>query len=183
MKKIVIGLVGEMGAGKDTIIEHIKENFKDVVSLKFSTPLNETLKIFFDEIKREDQQWLVNGLRERFGQDILARAIAKKIRSIDGGIILLNGIRVWDDYDVIKEIEGAHIIYVTANDKIRWERMSKRGEKADDKCTWEEFLKKHKNATEISIAKIGEKADFKIENNGTLKELYEKTDKLIEKLK
>ncbi|MFH1643264.1 MAG: AAA family ATPase [Patescibacteria group bacterium] len=181
MKKIVIGLTGEMGAGKDTLVNYLKEKHDNIISLRFSTPLTETLKIFFDEVKREDQQWLVNNLRERFGQDILAKAITKKIKSMTEDVVILNGIRVWDEYSMVKELGGV-IVYVTTDAKIRWERMGERKEKADDKSTWEEFLKRSQNATELFIAAIGEKADFKIENNGSLEEFHKKIDELMNKL-
>ena len=97
MKKI-IGLIGEMGSGKDTFSEYLKEINENVFVLRFSDALTEVLKIFFSEVKREDQQWLSSGLRERFGQDILIKALIKKIEKIENGFIILNGVRRPDDF-------------------------------------------------------------------------------------
>ena len=180
MRKI-IGLVGETGAGKDTFADYVAEKNKDVFVFRFSQPLTEALKIFLEEIKKEDQQWLATCLRERFGKDILAQAIKKKIKSIREGIIILNGVRMWEEYEMIRGLKG-RIIYITASPKIRWQRLQTRKEKKDDKISYKKFLKLEKAETEILIPKIGEKADFKIENNKTRKDFYQKIDHTLKKL-
>ncbi len=182
MKKIIIGLTGEIGAGKDTFCDHvIKVSQGPVFCLKFSQPLSEVLKIFFDEVTRNDQQWLGVVLRERFGEDILAKALLKKINSIDKGIILLNGIRYWQEYNMVKDLDGT-MIYITADSKLRWQRLQNRGEKKDDSAPYEKFLELEKAVTESLIQEMGKKADLKIENNGSLEEFHKKTDNLIKDL-
>jgi len=179
MKKI-IGLVGETGSGKDTFCKYLKKNYHDVFCFRFSDPLSEVLKIFFDEIKKEDQQWLATSLRERFGNNILGKAIKKKIKNIKRGIAILNGIRAWEEYRMIKNL-GGKIIYITADSKIRWQRLRKRGEKKDDSVSYKKFLELEKNRTEILIPQIGKKADFKIENNGSRQNFYREIKKIINK--
>lgn len=180
MKKI-IGLVGETGSGKDVFCEYVKKISKPVFCFRFSDPLSEILKIFFDIIKKEDQQWLAPILRERFGNNILGEAMAKKIKGIKEGIIILNGVRVPEEFDMIKGMGGS-IIYITAGPKLRWEWLQNREEKKDDISSFEDFLKREQAKTEILIPEIGKKADFKIENNGTLEELYLKIKEVLDKL-
>ncbi len=176
MKKI-IGIVGETGSGKDAFCEYVKRNFKNVFIFRFSQPLTEALRIFFDEVKKEDQQWLAPALRKRFGNNVLGEAIKKKIKKIKKGIILLNGIRVWEEFKMIKKL-GGRVVYITADSKIRWQRVSKRGEKKDDKISYKKFLKLEKAKTETLIREIGKKADFRIENNGTKQQLYQEIKKI-----
>ena len=180
MKKI-IGLTGEMGCGKDTFCQFVKENYENVFVLKFSDALTDVLKIFFDAIKREDQQWLGSELRERFGKDILVRALIKKAKSIEEGIIIFNGVRKELEIPAIKEI-GGKIIYITGEPKIRWERVKIRGEKADDDVSFEKFLEMHNAEAELQIPEIGAKADFKIENNGSKEDFHKKVKKAIDSL-
>jgi len=177
MQKI-IGLVGETGSGKDTFCQYLRKKNKNVFVFRFSQPLTEVLRIFFDEVKKEDQQWLATVLRDRFGNNILGEAIKKKIENLKKGIIILNGIRAWEEYKMIKKI-GGKVIYITAESKIRWQRIRKRGEKQDDRISYQKFLKLEKVKTEILIPKIAKKADFKIENNGSKPDFYRKCKKIL----
>jgi dephospho-CoA kinase len=182
MKKI-IGLVGETGSGKDTFCQYLKKNSKEpVFCFRFSDPLSEALKIFLTEIKKEDQQWLGKILRERYGDDILAKAISKRIKSIKRGFVILNGIRYWEEFKMVKNL-GGKIIYITADQKLRWQRLRKRGEKKDDFCSFDKFLEREKAKTEILIPKIGEKSDFKIENNASKRVFHKKIREIMKKLK
>jgi dephospho-CoA kinase len=177
--KQLIGLTGEMGSGKDTFCDYIKQNYENVFVFKFSDALTDVLKIFFDSIKREDQSWLGSSLKARFGGDILVRALIRKANSIKEGIIILNGIRAEGEAKTIKENCGK-IIYVTADSKKRWERVCIRKEKSDDDISYEKFLDMHKLATEVPIPKIGKEADFRIENNGSKELFHEEIKKIIE---
>ena len=181
MAKKLIGLTGEIGSGKDTFCVYVKQNYQDVFTFRFSDALTDVLKIFFDAIKREDQQWLGSMLKERFGGDILVRALVKKANNIKDGIIILNGIRAEGEAKAIKE-NGGKIIYVTAEQKTRWERVKIRGEKADDDISYEKFLEVEKAVTELPITGIGKSADFKIENNGSKELFYQQIKKVIESI-
>lgn len=179
--KKILGLVGETGSGKDTICEIVNDLVPSVSCLRFSDPLSQVLRIFFDEVKKEDQQWLATALRERFGNDILGKAIKKQIEKIKTGWVLVNGIRALEEYEMLKSLK-AKIAYVTADSKIRWQRIRGRGEKKDDAVTYQKFLKLERAKTEILIPKIGEKADFKIENNGSKVALQQKISEIINQL-
>jgi len=183
VKVVLLGFVGETGSGKDTFYQYIKKTVKNTVfCFRFSNPLSEVLRIFVGKIKKEDQQWLGKILRERFGDDILAKAIARKIRGIKKGVIILNGIRYWEEFKMIKNL-GGKIFYITASPKIRWHRLRKRGEKKDDFSSFRKFLEREKAKTEILIPKIGKKAEFKIENNSSRQVFYKKIREIMKKLK
>jgi dephospho-CoA kinase len=182
MRKIILGLVGETGSGKDTFCEYLKKIKKNVFVFRFSQPLTETLRIFFDEIKKEDQQWLGVVLRQRFGNNILGEAIKKKIKNIKKGIAILNGIRALEEARMIKNL-GGKIIYITADSKLRWQRIRKRGEKKDDLISYKRFLELERAKTEILIPQIGKKADFKIENNSSRQNFYREIKKITNKIR
>ena len=195
MPKVIIGLIGETGSGKDTFCDYIKKTVKQpVFYFRFSDTLSEILMILFGEVKKEDQQWLGKVLREQYGNDILAKAMAQKIKNIEEGIIttksiyraepviILNGIRYWEEFEMVQKLGGKNL-YITADQKIRWQRINKRGEKIDDSSSYDKFLEKERAETEILVPEIGKKADFKIENNGSRDDFYKEVDKIIKNLK
>ncbi|PID51607.1 MAG: hypothetical protein CR954_00930, partial [Candidatus Moraniibacteriota bacterium] len=127
--KVIIGLVGETGSGKDTVAHYLKRRY-DVDLLRFSRPLKKTLELFFDQSSKEDQAWLYATFKERFGEDVLHRGVAQYIARHDG-IIAINGMRMMKDLELVRSFEHNYVIYVTANQKVRWERSFRRGEKSD----------------------------------------------------
>ena len=183
MSKTIIAFVGETGAGKGEAVEYFKKKFGEKISVfKFSTALSEVLKIFFDEVKKEDQQWLVGHLREKFGEDILARSVEKKIKNASDGLILLDGVRVLGDEEMAKR-NGGHLVFITAPSRLCWERVQGRTEKGDDKATFEKFLEMENAASERQIKEIGARADFKIDNSGDWENLHSQLENLISELK
>ncbi len=177
MKKL-IGLTGEMGSGKDTFCEYIKQNYPNVFVYRFSDALTEILRMFFNSVKREDQQWLGETLRNRFGKDILLKALIKKANKVEEGIVILNGVRKEGEVTAIRE-NGGKIIYITADQKLRWERVRIRKEKADDDVPFEKFVEMGKAEAELQIPVVGQMADFKIENNGSKELFYQEIKKII----
>ncbi len=182
MNKKIIALVGETGAGKDTFANLAKERFSSVKLLRFSDPLSETLGIFFNKIKKEDQQWLANSLRDRFGEDILMKSLGKKIEEAEEEVVIVNGLRVKEELDFIKYKKGV-VIYITLETKKRWERVKERKEKKDDDVSFEDFLRIDKGRTERQIKEIGKMADVKIDNEGSVEDLKKEVERVINILK
>lgn len=181
-KKIIIGLAGESGSGKDTVAEYFKQKFGAIL-MRFADPLRETLGLYIDNISREDLQWLSFELRNRFGNRVLSKALRKKIEEMDGGLIVINGMRVMEDCDFVKSFEDAFVLYVTLDQKARWKRIFGRREKSDDSVSFEKFQEMELAEIEVQIPKIGEKADYRIENIGSKEELFAKVDEIIGKIK
>lgn len=181
-RKLIIGLVGESGSGKDTVADYLKEHHKAKL-YRFADPLREALELYLDKISREDLQWLAMRFKERFGKDILASGLGKKIQRNGSELIVVNGIRFSEDAEFVKSLPNSCVLYVTLDSRSRWGRIYSRGEKTDDGASYEKFLEMEKSPTEIQIPAIGKKADFRIENESTKEELFAKVDALIHSLK
>ncbi len=181
MSKIIIGLVGETGSGKDTVAHYLKRRY-DVQLLRFSLPLKKTLDLFFNKSSKEDQSWLYTTFKERFGEDVLHQGVRRYVEQHDG-LMCVNGMRMLKDLDFIKSFKNNYIMYVTADQKLRWERVVGRGEKSDDNQTLEQFKEFEATAeTEKNIPAIGAQADFVIKNDGTMDDLLWQVDDAMKEI-
>ncbi|MCD4693773.1 AAA family ATPase [bacterium] len=178
-EKKIIGLVGPMASGKGTIAKYLKEK-KGAEVFRFSTPLRDVLKRLHADISRINMQNISKALRESLGQDLLAKVIAKDVEDSNKKIVVVDGIRRWDDIKYLKDKKGFTLVAINVDSKIRYERMVKRGEnEGDNNKTYEEFLSDHKKETELTIPEIMKPADETINNNSDLKNLYNQIDKII----
>lgn len=179
---LVVGLVGESGSGKDTVAHHLRDVYGAVL-LRFSDPIKEILRLFFENPSREDQAWIAIEFKKRFGKDIFCKALDRKIAFIER-IASLNGLRYVEDYEYLQTFERRVLIYVTASQELRWKRTTKRGEKSDDDISFQKFTEMEASLeTERSIPEIGKKADFTIHNEGTMEELMEKVEQVMQTIK
>ncbi len=179
--KIVIGLVGETGSGKDTVAHYLKRRY-DVDLLRFGRPLKKALDLFFEQSSKEDQAWLYTIFKERFGEDVLHKGVLRYVHQ-HNGIMCVNGMRMMMDLEFIRSFENNYIMYVTADQELRWKRVTSRGEKSDDDTSLEEFKKfEAESETEKAIPKIGESADFVIKNEGSMDELLWQVDDAMKEI-
>jgi len=181
--KIVIGLAGQIASGKDTIADYIVKKYGGV-SLSFSQPLRDILKRVFMPIDRANLVWLGQTLVDRFGTDILSKIISKEIESSDKKIFVLSNIRREGDVSCFKDWPRYILIGVETDPKICYDRLVKRSQNEDDKTkTWEQFQKDLQLSTEVSIDGLIKKSSVQINNNGSLEDLHQQIDKIIEKIK
>jgi len=125
-------------------------------------------------IERKNQIDLALALREKFGEDILAQTLKKDIEKDPEPLIVIDGIRMPREVEVFKTLSGFVLVAVSASLKNRFERMPGRREKLDEQnMDFAEFCRIEKESpTETSIGSICQCADFRIVNNGSLKDFY-----------
>lgn len=182
--KLVIGLVGEKGSGKQTFVNFLKEIRKDlnIRQVRFSDILAQTLILWDIEISRPNMQKLALVMRDSFGADSLAKA-AKFFADDDCDLTIYDGIRRKTEADLVKKTKNNLLIYITANRNLRYKRLKERSEKVGEVgLTYEQFMKEEKSKAETDISNLGKKADLKLENNGSKEEFKSKISSLQESL-
>ncbi|HBB37952.1 MAG: hypothetical protein UV82_C0006G0002 [Candidatus Magasanikbacteria bacterium GW2011_GWD2_43_18] len=179
--KLILGITGNMAAGKSTITEYIKEHHGGV-SFRYSTMLRDVLSRIHVEETRDNLQQLSTFLRSTYGEDLMSKVIAEDVKNATDTIIIVEGIRRPSDVTYIKEIPGFHLIAVTADIKKRFERITQRSENPDDQTkTFETFEKEQAQETEGKIDEISQDAEVIIDNNGNLEALYTQIDNVVSK--
>lgn len=185
----VIGLTGTLCSGKGSVKEIISRKV-DCYAVSLSSVIKAEMEEKKGELSRKVLQDRGNELRKKYGLDILAR-LATDYMQKDKEILIVDGIRNPGEVEYLRKKFGKNffLIAVDAPREIRFERMIKRNRK-DDPKTWEEFLETDerdlgKGEPEYGqqVKKCMEKADFLIINDKDLKDLEEKVDEIILKIK
>ena len=183
MEKRIFGLTGLMACGKGTVAKYLVEKY-DAESFRFSTIVRDVLDRLYLPQSRENFQKIVPILLDGFGTDLLSKIMAQDVMKSDKNIIVIDGIRRFPDIEHLKKIPGFKLVAIEVEAKTRYQRLVARGENAGDaEKTWEQFLEEHKAATEIDIPKLMASADIKIDNNGSVEDLYKQLDGLIHPVK
>jgi dephospho-CoA kinase len=122
-------------------------------------------------------------LRENFGQDLMSKVIALDVENDPNEIVAVEGIRRPTDITYLEKMAGFNLIYITAESKIRWERLVKRAENpGDTKKTYEQFLVDEQAEADRLIKELGSKAKFTITNNGNFEEFYNQMENIFKKI-
>lgn len=180
--KVILGFVGDLAAGKGTLAKYLQEKY-GCNTYRFSTMLRDILDRIYVEKSRENLQELSTFLRAKFGQDVMSKVIAKDVENDTKDLVIVDGIRRPTDITYLRQIPGFHLVYITADPKLRWERLVRRNENpGDDTKTFEEFLKDEQAEADQLIKELGKQAEFTIVNDDSIKELYQKVENILEKI-
>lgn len=179
---LVLGIVGQKGSGKGTVAQYLVEHHQ-AAHFKFSDPLTDTLNRFHLPITRDHQIRLALFFREQFGEDILGQVILADVGVSPAPIVVVDGIRYWDEVHLLKKLPAFKLVHVTAEVGKRYERTLIRGEKENDgDYSFEDFVAEHQRPTEVTIKAIAARADIHLDNNGNFEDLHRQVKKMMSTL-
>ncbi|PIT87451.1 MAG: hypothetical protein COU31_02660 [Candidatus Magasanikbacteria bacterium CG10_big_fil_rev_8_21_14_0_10_40_10] len=182
-KKIIIGLVGEISAGKTTVTEYLSQKYQ-AQTFRFSDMLRDILTRLYLPIDRANLQTISTALRSAFGDDVMSRVLADDVSKADNEMIITEGIRRPSDVAYLKKLDNFYIIALKTDIKIRYNRLSQRQENADDqKISYEQFLEQSRQEPEQKIQEMIAKADFSANNNDSKEQLFTQIDEIVKKIK
>ncbi|MBU4217000.1 AAA family ATPase [Candidatus Parcubacteria bacterium] len=177
--KIIIGLVGQIASGKGTVAEYLEKNHQ-ATTFRFSTILRDVLNRLHVDISRENLQDLSTILRQKFGEDLLAKVMAGDVEKTDNKIVVVDGIRRMADIKYLKELENFKLLSVVADPKVRYQRLIERSENSgDSQKTYEDFLADQMKEADAEIPEVMKNADVEINNDIDFENLYQQIDKLL----
>ncbi len=177
LKHRLIGLTGTNGAGKSEIASFLQGKGYAYVSL--SDELRAELKKKGIEPTRDNLIAAGNALRRRFGPDILARRVMKKIK----GPTVIDSIRAGREVAYFRRQEGFVLVAVDAPVELRFRRVRRRG-RSESAGSLAEFIAKEKE--EMSGGRTGQQlqrtmalADLIIRNDGSRAALRRKVEQCL----
>jgi dephospho-CoA kinase len=173
----LIGLTGTNAAGKGEVARYLRTQGYEVFSL--SDIIREHLRKRGLTATRDSLIAAGNALRRRYGADILARRVMKKVR----GRAVIDSIRNNQEVSRLRKQPGFVLAAVDAPVEIRFQRAVKRG-RQESAATLDEFIAKERK--EMAGGRAGqqlrrclESADVTIINDGTLAGLRKKVKQCL----
>ena len=181
---MILGLAGSFGAGKGVVVDYLigKRGFKHYSMSGFIT---EEIKRREMPVNRDSMIVVANDLRGNNGPTFIADQLYKRAEE-EGGNSIIEALRAVAEVQRIKELGGT-VIGVDAKPEIRYERSRARGSEKDD-VTLEEWLDQEKresnpdDPTKQDIFGALIEADYVVNNDGTLEELYAQVDEVLKKI-
>ncbi|MDP2696054.1 MAG: hypothetical protein Q8O87_02260 [bacterium] len=185
--KALIALTSEQLGGKETagkwLIELAKQDGFTVSQHRFSDVLNDILALLDIDKTRSNLQQLAAALDDAFGKGTITKAVKARFENDNAVILIIDGVRWPSDEIMVRNITNSILIYITADQHLRWQRTRQRCRSGEENKSLAEFCQDELARTEVDIPQIGSRADIKIENNGTLEEFDAKIESLWQDIK
>ncbi len=179
MSKLILGFVGPMASGKGTACQYLEQRYR-ARSYRFSSILRDILDRVYLPRTRDHLQQVSSVMRGAFGDDLLARAMAHDVEADTGKLITVDGVRRRPDITYLRSLDGFYLIGITADEKVRFERIKNRHENPDDAGkTFADFVREGQQEAERQIAEVMASASFTLDNNGDFAALYRQLDAIL----
>lgn len=175
---LVVGLVGKIASGKGVVSDYLVNNYGARV-YRFSDVLRDVLLRLNKPVTRENLQSLGLHLRQVFGENVLAEVVKGDIIRDSNAFVVVDGIRYWDEFRMVRGFERNLIISITAPLEVRYQRVVSRATRGEDTISFEDFKRSEMNSTEMLIDEIAAHADVKIENLGSKEALVETLETVL----
>jgi dCMP deaminase len=177
---MIIGLSGMNASGKGEFARYLMDKGFEYRSL--SDVIREDLSASGVEVTRESLVRRGNELREKYGPSILADRVIIRLRQEWNAVV--DSIRHPSEIEAFRKLDGFTLIWVEADEGVRFERIRLRGRDGDPQ-TKEGFMELEARemaggvVSHQQLARCRALADRIVENNGSIAELHEKIDDIL----
>lgn len=173
----LIGLTGTNGAGKGEVAAYLAK--KGYVYFSLSDLIREELLKNGKEVTRDNLIKKGNELREKFGPDILAKLIMKRVKEK----AVVDSIRNPNEVEYLRKQKNFILLAIDSPVELRYDRVKKRG-RVESASTLQEFIKKEEE--EMTNLEKGQQiqncmkmADFVVINDGSLEDLHQMLEEML----
>lgn len=178
--QLVICLTGMPGAGKSTVARFLQEfGFH---SITMGDVIRE--KAIENNLPLDDYNLgeLMKNFRKTHGNDIVAKLTVEKITNLENSeFIVVDGIRSYDEFIVLKSIGHVKLLSIHASPDIRYNHIRQR-DRSDTPSNHENFLQRDEREMSVGISRAIALADESISNNNiTVNELKEHVESIVKK--
>lgn len=182
---IIIGITGTLGAGKGTVVDYLVEHksFKHFSVRGFIT---EEIQRRSLPVDRDHMVVVANDLRAKHSSSYIVDQLYEKAIKT-GTLSIIESIRTYGEIKSLRSKGLFKLIAIDADQRIRFQRIRMRDSETDQ-VSFERFKQdeeREMSATDPNkqnLRKCIEVADFVVRNDGTIEELYQQVDLILDKI-
>lgn len=180
MRPMIIGLVGPIRAGKSTVSQFLVQKY-GYHAASNSALLQNILERLDIVESRQNLSRLGDALFEVLGNDIFARYRLGNLKHHFP--IVVDGIRYLEEIEIYKTCPSFVLVGIISNDNARYERATRKGISVKDgNPDMEKFRSLELARSELDVPNILAMADFLIENDSSIEDLFVKIDSIFDQL-
>jgi len=170
-----IALSGKMGAGKTSIADYLVREYNYKL-LHFAGPIKESASLIFGADVAHHNRGLLQKfgllMRDEFDPNVWVDCMRRAIQTHDSyEPLIIDDCRFPNEQAMLNEVPGWRFVFVSSNVEDRFTRLQ-RIKKIEDR---EQMTHESEKAMDTM------NYDHFVINDGTINDLYEKGDKLVEK--
>lgn len=169
------------GAGKSTVANMLKEKKFHVIIM--GDIIREKAIEKKIEMNDENLGKLMKDLRQKYGNEIVAKLTLQKIKELDNdkNFIAIDGIRSYEEFEILKNLDFVKLLAIHASSNTRFNHIRLR-DRTDSPSTYEQFLQRDKREIDVGISEAIALADEIISNNElSIQEFQNNVEKTITK--
>lgn len=179
---VLIGITGTNGSGKGTVVRYLvaQKGFRHYAARAFLT--DELVKRGLS-VDRSSMRLLANEFRLQYEPAYVIRQLFEQAKRDECDRVVIESVRNVGEAVFLKE-QGALLIAVDADQRLRYARVEKRRSSTDhvDFATFLEHEEREMNPVgshDMDIRGVMLQADVTIENNGTIEVLHEDIERAL----
>lgn len=180
----IIGITGTLGAGKGTIVEFLLRN--GFVHFSARGLIVEEIKKRNLDVNRDSMVFVANDLRAKHSPSYIAEQLYTQAEKT-GKACVIESLRTEGEIIALRKKGEFYLFAVDADPKLRYARVEKRATESDH-VSYEKFLADENremnsnDPTKQNLKRCSDIADYRFENNGTIDELYEKVEAVLNEI-
>lgn len=169
-------------SGKGAVAKYLADTQNASIH-KFSTMLRDIASRLYIVQTHDNLQTLSSALRLNFGEDMLAKVMAKGVEADPADIVVIDGVRRFADILYLRELPNFKLIKIEADQDTRYRRLVDRAENVgDDKKSYQDFMEDERKEADREIPQVMAQTDVSIDSTGGFDTLHEQIDKILKDL-